>query len=284
MPTPLAVRKILSSAMIGAAKSGSDVCSRLWVRGVKPDTPIADLLGGKALRESAFADVSVAISTATDHLHALARVIRLPVELGPSIATLSRGTIEALGRAWWLLDVQDAAAMEHRSAVMRLAELSTAKKRGVTTSHLRTDGDREDLNIDLAIDEAKRRLTGQPQHLELDIPRYTVLATTVMAAAGVKKAATEYSHLSGAAHGENLTALGFSSVCRETGRMGLPYRYLDMYAWTVLHTVDLVVTHLIDLWDAGEELERWSVQRDRTYKDFDTLRNIVINYRAGEQQ
>ncbi|CAM98523.1 hypothetical protein pCM2_0039 (plasmid) [Clavibacter michiganensis subsp. michiganensis NCPPB 382] len=279
LPTPPGVRRTLSSAMIGAAKSASDISSRLWLRDVRLGTPIAHLLGGKPLAESAFQDVTGSISTATDHVHALARVIRLPEEIGPSIATLSRGAIEAFGRGWWLLDVQDAASMEHRSAVMRLAEVTMAKKRGVKAGRLRGDGVLEDIDVDLAIAESKQYLAAvQIRDEPLSVPGYATLATAVMAAAGVSNPEMEYSHLSGAAHGENLTTRGFASVRHGIGTLGLPYRYLNMYAWTVLHTVDLVVTRLIELWDAGDERERWTFQRDRTYEDFETLRNFVVDY------
>lgn len=279
LPSPPAVRKVLSSALIGAAKSASDVSSRLWVREIKPCTPLADLIGGRSLGESAFTDVSGAISVGTDHFHALARVVRLPEELGPSIATLVRGTIEAFGRAWWLLEVQDTVVMDHRSAVMRLAELTTAKRRGLAIGRLQRNGTRQRIDIDVAIDEAKEYLADkQPEHQTLTMPGYTTLATNVMTAAGVRNSATQYSQLSGAAHGENLTALGFSSVQHGVGKLGLPYRYLDMYSWTVLHVVDLIVTHVIDLWDADDERQRWASQRDRTYGSFDAWHDMLTNY------
>lgn len=283
LPTPPRVRKILSSALIGAAGSASDISSRLWTRDVPAGSSIAELLGGRPLASSPFTDISVAMSTATDHAHALARVVRLPEELGPSIATLSRGVVEALGRAWWMLDVQDRNVMEHRSAVMRLAELATAKRRGVMTEWIRPDGTRESYDLDHAITEAKQYLVCvQIKDEPLAVPGYTALATAVMATAGVSKPEMEYSHLSGAAHGENLTTRGFASVGNGIGTLGLPYRYLNMYASTVLHSVDLVVTHLIDLWDASAERQRWTFQRDRTYEDFDTMHKLFVDYEPDQ--
>jgi hypothetical protein len=64
-----------------------------------------------------------AISTATDHSRAFARVLRAKEEHGPSLAALCRAFVEVAGRAWWLLDSKDAAQLEHRTAAMRLQEV-----------------------------------------------------------------------------------------------------------------------------------------------------------------
>lgn len=265
--------------MIGAAKSAREISSRLWVREVIPGVPVALILNGRHIADSPLGEASAAISTATDHLHALARVIRLPEELGPSIATLARGTIESFGRAWWILDSPNLTVMEHRAAVMNLWEAVTAQKRGVATGVRGRDGTTEKVDSAAAVAKAQQHLTAvRVANQPFDIPGYTQLAKDVMGVAGVSNPGAEYSHLSGAAHGENLTTRGFSSVRDGVARLGLPYRYLDMYAWTVLHTVDLVVAHLIDLWDATNERERWVFQRDRTYEDFESVHTFVDQY------
>lgn len=277
LPVPFKVRRIIGSALIDFGKTSSDIASRLWQS--EPVSPGATaLLDGKLLRDSALTDVSTALAAGTDQFHAFARLIRMPEEFGPSIAVVARGCIETLGRGWWLLDSESALQMEARALAMSEKEMEVSKAKGVEIGRVKTDGGREDLDIDEVLAELRAKIAALG--VTERVPGYTALASAVMLAAGVEHPEREYSHLSGAAHGEFTTVSSLGNVSTDASgapvvKLGLPISHMHMYCWTVTHVLDVVMCRLIDLWGIRAEGERLDAARRRTYEDFDALGQLL---------
>jgi hypothetical protein len=227
----------------------------------------------------ALTDVSNRYAVSTDYLHAFARLLRMEEIFGPSLAALVRGFVETAGRLWWLLSSETPEQLAHRAAAMQLGETTMSAKRGVTIARVFNDGHREEVSPEDAVREAQANLerVRVPGAQEV-VPGYTALATAVLAAAGVTDPVMEYSHLSGVAHGEVRTNIGFSGGrvgatedAVATHTLGLPIRNANMYFWDLDHVLNLVLQRMIEMWGIDAERERWDAARTRVHNSCDRL-------------
>lgn len=129
-PTPSATRVELSSALMDLTNGASGVVGRAsQPTGPQVGTPAHMWVGGQNW-STGFSSIMQAISTAIDHSHAFATMLRAEESHGPSLAALCRAFAEVAGRAWWLLESKDGHQLEHRSAVMRLREVTDMGEKG----------------------------------------------------------------------------------------------------------------------------------------------------------
>lgn len=268
-------RKILSSALIDIGTTASQIGSRAWVTPPSAGSRAESLLAGADVSEPGFSGVVSALSAGTDGFHALARVLRMPEQFGPAIATLARSCIETLGRGWWLLEAISPLELELRAAVLHLEEVRIALLRGVTIERRLPDG--SSLAIPDPLGDAEARVHAVSQRANLLAPRppgYSALAKAIMTAAGVADPSAEYSFLSGAAHGEALV-IGSHSVPKAgppgTSTLGLTIRNARLILWTLIHVVDVFIMRLIDDWGIQAERERWINSRERALHTFQVL-------------
>lgn len=276
-PVPPAMRNAISRPLLELGNTASTIGSEMWNTPPASGSPSSTILSGRPLSTTAFTDVSIALAAGTDHYQGLARLIRLEQELGPSIATLTRSSIETLGRGWWLLDSVDAAQMEHRAAATAVKEHETAARNGVGSMLVFGDARREPVADPLS--QAMARLAAvQVEGVTETVPGYKALAVAIMDAAGIEGPAAAYSHLSGVAHGEASTigGLGTPSANRPvdddtTFSLGLPIANARNYAFTVTNVLDAFMSKIIAMWQVRAFKERWEQARWRTFQKFDEL-------------
>lgn len=274
-PTPWTVRKIAASALIDLGTTASRSISRIWEAAPAPGTAGARLLHGRSAAETSISDVSVMMASATDHFHAIARLLKLEEAYGPSIATLTRGFIEASGRAWWLLDaVEDPRLFEHRAAVLAKDEAKYVVKNSAPVRRIFPDGATENVTIEAFQAEAASRLETANTGQRVVFPGYSSSAVNVLTAAEVPHPALLYSQLSGIAHGEPTTlgALGTVSAVDPDGHaLGIPivsYRACLQGTTYVLH---FLMDQLTGLFGARSEQERWVQTKERVWHTLGVL-------------
>lgn len=280
---PPKMRHQISRPLIDLGTAASRIGSALWESEPAQDSRASTILAGRPVSASAFSDVSIALAAGSDHYHALARLIRLEEEFGPSIAALTRSCIETLGRGWWLLESTDAAQMEHRAAAAAVKEQETAARKGVASVRVFDDHSRR-TDVADPVGEARAHLANvQVAGVTETVPGYGPLAMAIMEAAGTEKPAAMYSHLSGVAHGESSTVGGLGSR-RATAladqvaafSMGLPIRNARTYLITLTTVLDTFMSRLIALWGIRAHEERWEQVRGRTFTTFDELFNALV--------
>lgn len=264
---PAGARNLLSRALIDVATTAVRIGNR-----VNSEPPVQGSLAELVFNDThdaaiAATGISAGFATVTDYLHAVARLLRLEEEFGPSIAALVRGFIESAGRLWWLLDVRSPEELAHRATVMHLKEVETTAKRGVALVRINSEGVRSSIDAEDAVKQAKDDLARVGAGRDrISLPSYTELATGLLAASGVKNPRAEYSHLSGAAHGEVSSTAGFGSkLLLDSHRMtlGLPISNAQMYLWDIDRVMDLLMNRLVDVSSREVERERWVAARDR---------------------
>ena len=282
-PLPHGMRVTFSSALIDEGTVASQIGSRLWEQQPRVESLASAMLDSNHVASVALTDVSNLYAVSTDYFHAFARLLRMEETFGPSLAALVRGFIEASGRLWWLLSSESPEELAYRAAMMQLGEARMAAKRGVRSARVFANGGHEEISAEKAVEEAEALLARvRVPGGEETVPGYTALATAVLEAAGVADPVMEYSHLSGAAHGEAGTNVGFSGRRRDASdgdvaayTLGLPIRNANMYFWDVDHVLDLLLQRMIDLWGIEAERERWSASRARVHTTLDTLFQLL---------
>lgn len=266
--------------MIDMGSAASRASSRIAeTSGPAPGTKAREWLGDEGTWSSGFILVTGALSAATDHFHAFARLLRKEEPYGPSLAALSRAFCEVAGRAWWLLQSADDAQLEHRAAAMSLRAMREGQG---ATVRVFSDGRREGIDHAEALREAEQQLSASVVKGRRErVPDYTRLATDVMTAAGVADAVEEYSHLSGVTHGNAIHIGGMGSICSHqadgyaTVSLGLPIRNANQYLWTMTHVLDVVMTPLLEITSAPAALDRWTAARERAYNTFEQVFNVL---------
>lgn len=265
----------LSSALIDFVHNASRLLDEMWETDPRPDSRAASLMAGKPFGSTPFTDVSVFVAAGTDHFRATATLIRVPESFSPSIAALTRSTVEVLGRAWWLLGAEGPADFRHRMVAARTKELQFGQDRGVRLVRMAADGSvTEEVGL---VEEAQQELAdARGDRQKLRVPGYTDLATDLMSAADVDNARAMYSFLSGASHGEASTVAGLGTpdgTSLENQRavfgFGLSSANARSYSWALTHCLDHVITKLVDMWGVRRLDERWLQTRQRVWKRLD---------------
>ena len=185
-------------------------------------------------------------------------------EFGPSIATLARGSIEALGRGWWLMQSRDALQLEHRAAATRRDEIAeaTPPRRQPRTNRWRS------LIPTHWLPQKMRCCCSSRGGHRASAPAGPRLAWHVLDAAGNPSGERQYSRLSGSAHGELTTIVAHAVARNVDGAMGnyntgLPIGLANDYIHAVVEVLDQHVRWHIDSWDSPSERDRWSASMYR---------------------
>lgn len=266
---PVEVRRRLSSALIDWGTSATQIGQRLFFTDPVPGSDGAHLFGTPLRDYSALGDISLALAAGTDQFHAFARVLRLDEQFGPSLAVLVRSCVESLGRGWWILQADDSALMAHRAAAMELDEVASAVRLGYSTKRIMPNGQLELVEDPVA--EVKSHYEAvRVEGVGKTVPGYTQLAVDLLAAAGAKNPRLDYSHLSGAAHGERTTVAALGVLREEMNgdlarfALGLSHGNANTYCWIATNVLDVFMTRLIDLWGIEAERERWVATTQRS--------------------
>lgn len=274
-PLPGDRRVRTSSALIDLVRGASVLIEEMWETDPAAGSRAAEMMDGRTFRSTPFVDVSVFMAAATDQFRATATLIRVPESFSPSIAALTRSTIEVLGRASWLLAATDYQDFRHRMVAARAKELQLGEVRGIRVVRLASDG----LVTDDAglVEEARAELTdARGDGQELRVPGYTALATELMEVADVDNPRAVYSFLSGASHGEASTVagLGVPDLTSGEGRsatytFALTSQHARTYSWALTHCLDYVIETLVEMWGVGRFVERWDQTRARVWDALD---------------
>lgn len=263
LPLPVETRATLSAALTPLGDEIVAIASALWEVEPSAGSRVQELIQGKSLPESDFADVTISVAAATDEFNAFVWVLGGDGAYGPSMASLTRSCVETLGRAWWLMASSSAAVLAHRSAAFQVSESAyIANNKGEVARRdafgqiRRLKGD--EITAYAAERFEARRVEGE----KAKAPGYRELATDLLAAVNSPNSGLDYSHLSGAAHGER-TALGSFGNPRPgppgTARVGLdlPVTHANLYIWILVHSIDRVLVSLFEMWgEASDDLHR----------------------------
>lgn len=279
-PTPPTTRVELSSALMDLTNGASGVVGRASRQtGPQIGTPAHMWVGGQNW-STGFSSIMQAISTAIDHSHAFATVLRAEESHGPSLAALCRAFVEVAGRAWWLLDSKDGHQLEHRAAVMRLREVIDMGEKGAparvrdgqleTVTHAEVRRDAED---------AVRQAAVAGHHEKT--PNYKSLACRVMSAAEIVDPEGKYSHLSAVAHGHGFTVggLGARSPHQAEGfthfAISLPIANAQAYLRIMTRVLNVVAERFVSLSCDAAEHDCWRLtyvtSHNRIVTAFDDL-------------
>lgn len=166
------------------------------IRLAGPSTP-------QPIKDAQF-DVVHAVHAHLDHVRTFAIAILDPDSAGYGLATISRGAVEAAGRAWWLITAPDADELTRR---WLRSHISNLKFRVSAPTHDPT-ATNEELAAAASNDELRTRLIAaaaglgivKPADLKMD---YTTLARSVLdAVSGPGAGLHFYSELSSVAHSD----------------------------------------------------------------------------------
>lgn len=243
--------------------------------GPRPGTTACGWASGETW-STGFSSIMQAISTATDHSRAFARLLRANEPHGPSLASLCRAFAETAGRAWWLLESTDAAQLAHRAATMRHQEVRDVGTTG-TTVRVR-EGKYEIVSHEEALREADRALSeaSVPGRRE-KTPNYTALATAVMAVGEITEPASKYSHLSAVAHGAGFSVGGLGTRAPHVAEgfthftIALPIANAQLYCKVITRVLDVVMTRFVELACDDSERERWKTSYVRSHNRIVTV-------------
>jgi hypothetical protein len=186
-----------------------------------------------------------------------------------SLATLTRGAVEAFGKAHYLLQASSPSELLRRHLNLGIAELSTSAKHSEFTLF-----NGEHINGPAYIDGLKAVLADEG--LKAESVGVTALASTVLSdsAPGAPGRAF-YSQLSGVAHGETAGVTMFIGKDIEAG-IGFVRRRNVMlpYAGMLFGTCRLVLNQIINHFAVEQEhLNRWVGVVERAEPWIDDLRS-----------
>ena len=277
--TPWLARRITSSALLDLGAAASKGLTRIWVSVPAAGSPAGLIFAGRSINDTAFTDLSLMLASATDHYHAMARLMRMEDQFGPAIATLTRGFIEASGRGWWLLEaVRSPDRFAHRAAALTLSEVGNVVRHGGPLERHFNDGTRLTMTTTDFEASAREGFDSVNMGESAKVPGYTALAQLVLNAARIPEPGALYSHLSGVAHGEGTSVGGLGG----SGRLGLPIRNFNVYLSAITHVLDLVVAEVAEVWGATQELERWSQTRERVWNTLAAIDTSLLDSATSE--
>lgn len=270
---------MLARALLDLVLTASKIVERLWKSTPAIGSDAHERLGGRSLGSSAYTEVSAYVSAGTDYLFAFAYLLKRKEELGPSFASLTRSGIETLGRAWWLLEAKDRAQFEHRAAVMHLKDVNDFVSEGGQMERVMPDGTRS-LLLDPRSEAERSKKLALGEGKREKVPNYSTLAIALLGAADVLRPKTEYSHLSGVAHGQASVLGSFGHVVDATSgggefQIGLPIRNLRNYLWDLTKSLEAVVDRLINEWDLQAERERWTAVKERVWSTLNGIFDLL---------
>jgi hypothetical protein len=232
-----------------------------------------------ATEESVRKGVMKPIIAGFDHYDAYASGLRSDRGLVMSLATVTRGALEAWGRAWWLLESRDATELQCRRHALTLAELKYQIQGdpGGRFSYPNDDGVQEWISGDEYQDKLRASLSHLDSDFSIKAPSYTALATEFLKSFDETNARWLYSQLSSAAHGETMSTTSFSREVEHDpddsvsyhpdmyrARFGLPHELGIGYAMALAAAITVVTDRTIEWWGmTAEESERWAEHRWR---------------------
>lgn len=259
LPLPPTVRATLSSALSDLGDSLVVLASALWEIEPSEDSRALELFGGLSLDSSKFGQVTVCVAAASDEFNAFALVLGADAAFGPSMASLARSCVETLGRAWWLVGSSNAAALAHRSEILHVDEASYLAKNGGVAEYRDAFGLKRQLKGGEIVDYAAKRLAARKVEGERGkAPGYRELAIGLLTAVNSPNPGSDYSQMSGAAHGEATTLRSFGNIRPgltgvATGGLNLPVTHAQLYIWILVHTIDRVLETLFQMWGPASD-------------------------------
>lgn len=276
-----AAEKEISGALLEVVGAARRLCSQIG--GVRPraQSDLATWFGGSELASTPVSSVYPQLAVAIDAARAFSKLLRLDEDFGPSLATLVRAHLEALGIAWWLLQSRDGAQLTARAAELKLQQFTSSAMLVETrdANGELVDADAELLKLKQAASQAA--IPGERN----TPPNRSASVETLVRAAGEPRADVEYRVLSGIAHGSTYMVEGLGRLVDGAGEgnlglvLGLPQRYAELYTWDLVATLDIVVTRLCELAGLDDELERWNVVQERSRE---RIRDVFNATRSDE--
>lgn len=261
-PLHISDRFMLAAALTGAAEALVEVTSGLWEVAPSEGSAGHALLSGP-LYGSPFADVTISLAAASDEFSAFAWVLGGDGAYGPSLGALLRSCVEALGRAWWLMNAEDAAELAHRAALLTLDESGYLARNGGEAATRGENGEVRRLSGAEISNEARRRFEDvRVAGLSANAPGYRALAVALLDAVDSPNPGRDYSTMSGISHGEKTSLTGLANV--RSGQTGLARVGLDLtieaaslFIWILVECANQVMNTLFDMWgESSDELHR----------------------------
>jgi hypothetical protein len=261
------VRAELSAALLAVVDGFNELIQRLFSLGPGADDSRASMYVEEDFSQvTTFGSDPVGSATRSllfsalaglDHVRTFAHglVVEHPAF---SLATLTRGAVEAYARAYWQMTAPDATTFLQRWLSGISKEYAVAISINPDTHFLRSTG-----GVDRAVDVQEgvlgdlERLTGSKKPI---VVNYTTLATELVSKfnAGAR---AHYSHLSAVAHGESLGIQAFVGTDDAEGGflVALPERWGMFYVEEVFNATTITLRELLNFMGWAEsESDPWA--------------------------
>ena len=247
---------------------GQRVCPGSRAEAFLSDSVNVPTSTGTSHLQSAHLAMAFYCFAALDHMRSFSML--LPKD-GPvmSLATLTRGAVEAFGKAHYLLHASSPSELLRRHLNLGISEFSTSTKHNEFTLF-----NGEQINGSAYIDGLKEVLA--TKGLKAENVRVTSLASTVLSdSAPGAPGRTFYSQLSGVAHGETAGVTMFLGKDIEAGIGFVRRREVILpYAGMLFATCRLVLNQIITHFAVEEEYRnRWVAVVERAEPWIDSLRS-----------
>lgn len=213
-------------------------------------------------RNHPFRTAELAFRTTTEsacqHGLALFEMSRSRRELAVPLATVARGSIEALGRIFWLVTAESMASLASRVASLEYYDMEYPAKYGQKLRRLPVETEPTTLVSEYRL-ELKAWLTERGLPL---VKRGTTALATDLLEVSYGDGRVVYSDLSAAAHGQGWATANFYSF--ETTRLQRDDEMLLAYCMYLIESMRTVAVRLAHAFGAVPgELDRWRQSMDQ---------------------
>lgn len=249
----LASQRLMRDALDGDPSPGS------WAEQMAAD-PLNAVPGWD--RNRPFRTVQLALRTATEsasqHGLALFEVSRSKRELAVPLATVTRGSIEALGRAFWLVSASSMSELISRAASLEYYDMEYPARYGQKLRRLPLETEPTTLVSEYR-DELKSWLNERGILL---VKRGTTGLATDLLEVSYGDGRVVYSDLSAAAHGQGWATANFYSF--ETTRLQRDDTMLLAYCMYLIESMRTVAIRLAHAFGAAKrDIDRWRQAMDQ---------------------
>jgi hypothetical protein len=213
-------------------------------------------------RNRPFRTVQLALRTATEsasqHGLALFEMSRSKRELAVPLATVTRGSIEALGRAFWLVSASSMSELVSRAASLEYYDMEYPARYGQKLRRLPVETEPTTLVSEYR-DELKSWLNERGIPL---VKRGTTGLATDLLEVSYGDGRVVYSDLSAAAHGQGWATANFYSF--ETTRLQRDDTMLLAYCMYLIESMRTVAVRLAHAFGAAKrDIDRWRQAMDQ---------------------
>lgn len=262
-------RQELTSGLLRVVLASQHLMRQALDKSPPPDGSWAGRMASDSLnaepgwdRNYPFQTVKLALRTTTEsacqHGLALFEMSRSKRELSVPLATVARGSIEALGRVFWLVTAESMGSLTSRVASLEYYDMEYPAKYGQKLRRLPIETEPTTLVSEYRL-ELKAWLTDRGLPL---LKQGTAALATQLLEVSYGNGRVVYSDLSAAAHGQGWATANFYSF--ETTRLQRDDEMLLAYCMYLIESMRTVAVRLAHTFGISHgELDRWRQSMDQ---------------------